>query len=449
MSRRPVLTILSILMILTVASFSVQAATQLSVMLNAERGGKNTQDVEWLDQILPKFEQQMAAEGQDVKVEVITSALSDEDYKARLALDIQGKRGADVIAFDSFWVPEFAEAHMLLPLDQYVAQWPDWSQFYDSMKTMGAFGGHQYLLMSGTDVRMLYYNKTLFRKAGLPVPWRPKNWDDIFAAAKALAKLPGVTPLQINAGTDMGEATTMQGALMVLISDGGSIFDWKTNKWIVKSPQLLDMLNFYKTVYVDKKWGDAQLQLSPKSRDKSFQLFQAGKIAVLAEGTWFWNSVISPNGAWAISNRDEVIGWAPFPGSGKAGAPPVASISGGTGFVINPSTKHAKLAWELLAFLSSKDSMLAHYKLKPTIPSRKDVAASPLVQADKFTAETAAALVPYTQYRPGFPVYPQISYQIQLATERVVSGQMTPKEALDAYAKAVAGLVGADKVEIK
>jgi multiple sugar transport system substrate-binding protein len=44
------------------------------------------------------------------------------------------------------------------------------------------------------------------------------------------------------------------------------------------------------------------------------------------------------------------------------------------------------------------------------------------------------------------PGYPKISYQAQLMTERVVSGQMTPEEAMAAYAEALKEIVGPENV---
>ncbi len=46
------------------------------------------------------------------------------------------------------------------------------------------------------------------------------------------------------------------------------------------------------------------------------------------------------------------------------------------------------------------------------------------------------------------PDYPKISYEAQLMTERVVSGEMSPEEAMQAYADAVTEIVGADNVII-
>ncbi|MGE5586612.1 MAG: extracellular solute-binding protein [Clostridia bacterium] len=439
-----------VIVLLLGLSAAEAAPITLQIMANAVKGGKNTQDAEWIEKMIPEFEKDMKAQGQDIRVEFVPSGINDEDYKARLALDIKGGGGPDVIAFDHFWVPEFAEANFLLPLDSYLKTWPDWNQYFDTMKAMGAYQGKTYLVMSGTDVRMIYYNKELFKKAGIPVPWQPKNWEELLQACRTIKqKLPGVTPIQLNAGVEMGEATSMQGFYMALCAAGGWIYNWDTGKWIVKSPELLEALKLYRTIYVDEKLGDAMLQVSPKAREKSFALFSTEKIAMYVEGTWMWSSVISPNGAWAIPDRDTRIGWAAFPGSGKPGAPPFASVSGGTGWVVNPNTKHPDLAFKLLAKLNSAQARVAYWKVKPGIPARKDLADMPEVKADVFISETTKKLVPYTTYRPGQPAYPQVSYQVQLMTERVVTGQMTPEQALDAYAKAVTELAGEAKVEIQ
>ena len=444
------ISLVAVVVSLFVFSTAAAAPVTLQLIANAVKGGKNTQDVEWIEKTIPEFEKEMKAQGQDVRVEFVPQGIGDEDYKARLALDIKGGGGPDVIAFDHFWVPEFAEAKFLLPIDEYLKTWPDWSQYFDSMKAMGAFKGQTYLVMAGTDVRMIYYNKALFKKAGLATPWQPKNWDELLKACRTIKrKLPNVTPIQLNAGVGMGEATSMQGFYMALQSTGGWIYNWNTGKWIVKSPALLDALKLYKTIYVDEKLGDAMLQVSPKARDKSFALFSAERTAMYVEGTWMWTSVISPNGAWGIPDRDTRIGWAAFPGSGKPGAPPFASVSGGTGWVINPNTKHPDLAFRLLAKLNSAAARIEYWKLKPGIPARKDMADMPEVKANAFISETTKKLVPYTTYRPGQPAYAEVSYQVQLMTERVVTGQMSPEQALDAYAKAVTGLAGEAGVEVQ
>jgi multiple sugar transport system substrate-binding protein len=89
--------------------------------------------------------------------------------------------------------------------------------------------------------------------------------------------------------------------------------------------------------------------------------------------------------------------------------------------------------------MNSRESLEAFQQIQPRIRVRDDV---PVPNAP-FLTETAAALGPLTTSRPNESVYAEVSAAAQLMTERVVSGQMNPRQAMDAYADAIVELVGA------
>ena len=147
------------------------------------------------------------------------------DYYTKLALMNKAPATApDVMYEDTFLVKADAQAGYLLPLDEYTAKWKDWSQFYDNAKQAGeGVDGKTYGVPMGTDTRALWYNKDIFKKVGLPVPWQPKTWDDVLAAAKTIKeKDPGVIPFNLYSGKPQGEASTMQGFEMLLYGADGS-----------------------------------------------------------------------------------------------------------------------------------------------------------------------------------------------------------------------------------
>ena len=166
---------------------------------------------------------------------------------------------------------------------------------------------------------------------------------------------------------------------------------------------------------------------------------------MLVEGDWFWRSVLAPGSEWAVPNRNEVVDWAMMPakepGAGYRGQNFV-TISGGTGFILNPNTKHPEEAWALMRFAFSREMQLEFQKLQPRIRARTDVP----VTGDPVMSEMAKALLPLTTVRPMLPGYPKISYEAQLMTERVVAGVMTPEEAMEAYAEAIKEIVGPENV---
>jgi multiple sugar transport system substrate-binding protein len=235
----------------------------------------------------------------------------------------------------------------------------------------------------------------------------------------------------------------MQGWFMALLGAGEHMYDFDQQKWIVSSPAILSALNLYKTIYVDEKLGDARMQLVQDGRNQSFAAFAEGKIAILVEGDWFWRSAILNQMDQAT--RDAEVGWAKMPaeqpGMGYNGQDYV-TISGGGGWILNPNTEHPAEVWALLAFLSGKDAQMAYEEIQPRINFRDDVP----VAGDPVMSSMADALLSVTTVRPMLPEYQKISEAAQLMTERVVSGEMSPEEAMQAYAEAVTEIAGADNV---
>lgn len=428
------------------------APVKLSIICRCVIGGTGDNTAKWLTQyVIPKFQDQMKAQGKNVTVELVQFGGSDEELKARYALDLKAGSGNDVMAFDGFWVPEFVEGGLLKPLETVVGanykDWEGWSHIPKTVQQLLTYKDQLYGIPLGTDARAIWYRKDIFKEAGLPDNWQPKSWNDVLDAARKIkAAKPNTFPLQINAGTAMGEATTLQGWYMVFLGTGSNVYDFKTNKYPVSGQPFIDALNFYKTVYVDEKLGDARMQLLKDGRDRSFLAFRDGTIAMLVEGDYFWRSVLA-SGSTKMDNRDQVVGWAKMPaeapGKGINGQDFVTA-SGGTGFTLNPNTKNPAEAWALMSFMFGKDSMDALQGFEPRIRSRDDVA----VPNDPVMTAMVKDLLPITVIRPSDAAYSKtVSPAIQIMTERVVSGEMTPQQAMEAYAKDVTAAVGADKVE--
>ena len=88
------------------------------------------------------------------------------------------------------------------------------------------------------------------------------------AARTIKEALPDVIPIQLNGGVAMGEATTMQGALPLLAAAGGQVYDAETGLWTGATPEMIQMLGTYATIYGDEGLGDVDLQLLQDGRDQ-------------------------------------------------------------------------------------------------------------------------------------------------------------------------------------
>ncbi|MFG2000419.1 extracellular solute-binding protein [Spirillospora sp. NPDC048911] len=418
----------------------------LVISRNAIEGGKNTEEAEWITKtVIPRFVAAQKAKGVTAKVTFRGYGVDDEPYKTKIALDLKSKSGADVFDMDGIWVGEFSQAGYIAPLGSVAGPraetWDGWTQIPKAVQGLATFEGKRYGIPASTDGRVLFFNKRLFARAGLPANWQPKSWDEILTAGQALKKLPGVVPVQLNAGTAMGEATAMQGVLPLLAGAGAEIYSG--GKWTGGGTAVKNVLGLYSKIY-GQGLGDPKLQQEAKGRDKSFAAFAAGKIGILAEGDYFWRDVINPKtGIAKMADRDQAVGYAMFPAitPGKGiRAQSFTSMSGGAVTVVNPNTKYPQQALDLLTFMNSPEMHKARTAGTPEITSRTDVNAE-ILKGDAFLSYLAEKVLPITAYRPGLAAYPQVSTALQEATASVVSGK-SPDEAAAQYGKKLEGIVG-------
>lgn len=428
----------------------------LTISTNAISGGKNAQEADWITKVLiPAFEKAERAKGRDVTVKYQANGIDDSKYGEKLQLSLKAGGGPDIFTIGGDTISQYAKAGYVKPLRTIVGPkadtWSGWKQIEKVVRQNVSLGGKPYGIPNGTDGRVLYYNKKLFAKAGLPADWQPKSWADILSAGAKLDKLPGVTPIQLNAGTPMGEATTMQGFLPLLAGAGAEIYDAKTGKYQGDTRAIRDVLNFYRTLYVKGTLGDPKLQQDPNGRDVSFSEFSAGKLGIIGESDYLWRSVICPDksicNATAMPKRNSTVGYAMIPaetpGSGVAGQDFV-SMSGGGGYTINPNTKYPQQAWDLLTFMSSPEQIKA--ELGDTVRITANTAVNKqILTRDPALSFIADKVIPITRFRPSEEHYAAVGALLEEASGQIVAGKPVT-EVAKTYEQGVVKLVGADHV---
>jgi len=406
------------------------------------------ENLKWWTQLTPQIE--AAVPG--VKLKLDTIVASEGDYYTKIDLALRSASTApDLVKEDSFLIGSDATAGYLTPLNKYLATWPDYAkQWYPGMQAITTFKGKNYGVMNGTDVRGIWYNKNVFKKAGLPTTWQPHTWADILAAARTIkAKVPGVIPMNLYSGIPMDEASSLQGFQMLLYGTKDPLYDYKTNKWITSSPGFLDSLKFVQTVYDPKNLLGPTNDIALSGGAANFlqqQLFPKDKLGIDLDGSWV-PSTWSSTGAAPWPQWQKVMGMAKMP-TEFGQAPGYISMSGGWSYAISSKSAHPDLAFKVLQAANSLQNLalfdvmvgnIGVRKDETTVPSYSQVPMNPF-----FTS-----LVAFSQFRAGFPVYPEISIQIQQAMELVMTGSTTPAAAMAGFADAVKGIAGSSHVEAR
>ncbi|MEO3796221.1 extracellular solute-binding protein [Nonomuraea sp. B10E15] len=407
-----------------------------------------------LEKMLTDAKKQYEAAHAGVTIKLTPVQGNNEAYYTKLALLNRSPDSApDVYLHDTFQVNADVAAGKLAPLDDYLAKWPDWSeQFPDSVKQAAKGGdGKIYGVPISTDTRGLWYHKDVFAKAGLPVPWEPKTWNDVLTAARTIKqKLPGVLPFTMYSTKIHGEASTMQGFEMLLYgTPGGTLYDEAQKKWVAGGKQFTDALTFVNTIYREElgpKQADAH---NAKLADKvNYEWFPNAKLGIALDGAWT-ASAWKPTSTKPWAEWKDKMGWTAMP-TQNGEEPGAVSMSGGWVMAMSSYAKNKQEAWDFIAVATNKENSLTYALGSGDLAPRKDVAADPKYTGDNPSVKFFTELASVTHYRPAFEEYPKVSAQIQEALESVTTGARTPEEATAAYAKALPTAVGGpDKVLAK
>lgn len=392
-------------------------------------------DVTWRDDYIDEIAKEFEKANPGKTVKPVPIQASGNDYYTKIQQMMRSPKTApDLVYEDTFLINSDIKSGYLQPLDKYLKDWKNWDQFEDSAKEAAkAENGKTYGVPDGTDTRGLWFNKKMFKKAGLPENWAPKTWDDVLKAARTIKKkVPGVIPLNVFTGKGAGEAAAMQGFEMLLYGTQDPLYDEKSKKWVTGSKGFRDSLDFVDKVYSEKLGPEVSDALSPNIQTRvAAELIPEEKLAIALDGSWVSQQWIKTGGKpWP--EWPETMGRAPMPTQNGQGAGKV-SMSGGWTWSIPAKSGSHDLAWKLIETFQSKKNATDFCVRGAQIAVRADVAEDPKYLKSMPGIEFFTDLVEVTNYRPTLPVYPQVSAALVESMETVTTGDASPAEAAKSY----------------
>ncbi len=380
-----------------------------------------------------------------IKYELIPG--DDEALAIKEALEFASGVGADIVLINPVNLGDFVEARYLLPITEYVNEWPDWNNYTAGAKSNGFYKGEQYTIPTGMWMTGMLYRKDVFQRVGLPLEWHPSNWQDIIDAALVIKEnAPDIDiPFETAVGTIWTEDSTVHSFLPFLWGDGGEIFNYSTNKWISYSSSINKTSYFYHTMFINYELSDKTLNFEPNPYTAMVELFAQGEIGIFIQGAGIWDYEYGPEGDHPIENRNELIGYAPIPGSGRSGAPPFATMADSYTYGISASSKIPDIAFDFLKEWNTAKNLAHICAVGGPVAPRSDALDSPEYTSLPWRADWTEQ-IQYAHLYPIHEKYPEVSLLIQRLTERIVFG--TPvDEALQMYKQELVQTVGASNTE--
>ena len=113
------------------------------------------------------------------------------DMVAKIAQGIASGDVPDLMGMDLIYAPQFENANQLTDITDQTKDWAELADVSPGHKTVATFGGRLFGVPLYADVSALFYNKDLFKKAGLDPAKPPTSLAEIRTYADAITKLGG------------------------------------------------------------------------------------------------------------------------------------------------------------------------------------------------------------------------------------------------------------------
>ncbi len=335
-----------------------------------------------------------------------------------------GGKMPDIAAVDLVWMPKLVRSGALIKLDPYIDQsGVDLKDFYPETLRVSQYQGAYYSLPVSTNNLELFYNKDMFRSAGLDPGKPPATWDELVTYARKLTKQDG-SQWGMEVFTQPGEGLTWQaqvyiwqtGADFLNTSNSAPAFNSEGGEKAIGF--LVDLIQKYK--------------VSPLA---SWGLFGQGKAAMVMDGSWMV-------GIWSESAPfDWGTARVPIPADGQ----PATNMGGEQIFIGKTTPEREAAAWDFIQWFTSTETQLKWDMETGFMPVRDSVTRDSAYA--KWISETEPRLIPFVENqkhahsRPPIPNYPEVSDIFSKHVEKAFYGKVRVKEALTGAATEIAPML--------
>lgn len=280
----------------------------------------------------------------------------------KLLTSIVGGVPPDLINQDRFTIGDWASRDAFQPLDKFIeadsktAHPIGAKDFYPAAWNEAVYKGHVYAIPTGIDDRLLYYNRKMFREAGLDPNRPPRTWEELQDYAKKLTKTnPDGTFKQIGFIPNWGNSWLY----LYSWQNGGEFLSPDGRTCTLDNPATVGALKYMASIY-DMLGGYDKVSIFQSGFQGGEQdPFFKGRVAMVINGSWNVGNI-----ARYAPDLDFAMAPAPVPaerlqGKGRfAGERPYITWTGGFSLAIPSGARHPNEAWRFLRWMTSEESNL-------------------------------------------------------------------------------------------
>lgn len=290
-----------------------------------------------------------------VKLTLIPAGSS---FTQKLGAAVASHSAPDLVSLNLVYAPYFAQAGQLLDVTDRAKKLPDLDKLNKSELDLGTWDGKNYALPFTGDASVMFYNKDLFKQAGLDPEKPPTTWAEIKEDAQKITALGNDNYGYYFPGSGSGW-NLFTFTPFIWANDGDVLSgEGAKQKATLTDPAVKDALGFYRDL-----WTSGVIPKSAQTDDGTqiLSLFEAGKVGMVANGAFAYSELKSkfPNLNYGIT---------PIPG--KTGGE--ASFAGGDTIAITKDSKNPDAAWDFVSWTASKDVQEKYIAGAGVVPIRAD-----------------------------------------------------------------------------
>jgi multiple sugar transport system substrate-binding protein len=229
-------------------------------------------------------------------------ALAGIDEKAQIS--IAGGAPPDIVGLWNYNVPAFAETSAIVPLDDLAPKFGVRLENYAiGMQPVMTFKGRLWATVNTGGTLALYYNKSMFREAGLDPEAPPRTIEELDQANRR------ITRAEAGRITRMGFHHREPGWWPFIwgYQFGGSLYDEATDRSLAASPENIrgfEWVQSYPREFGLERVNEFRAGFG--NYDSALNPFLSGHLAMVIQGPWLANVI-------QVYGKDLDYGVTPFP----------------------------------------------------------------------------------------------------------------------------------------
>lgn len=286
------------------------------------------------NKIMNKIVSDYMAENKNITIEL--DSLNTDQQKIKLKTQAASDEVPDItIVNPAAQMKPFVDGGVLAPLDDMLGDGLK-ETFQSGILDYYSFNNNVYALPDGNNIAVVYYNKDLFKQAGVEIP---KTFEELIEISKKL-KAKGITPIAV------GEKDTWTGSFLfmniVLRANNGPNFlqDVLDKKKTFMDPAFVQSIQKLQDLV---QVGGFQEGATSVDQTSAANMFKTGKAAMHFIGTW-------ETGGIDASEVKDKVGVFKFPTVDGKGNPDQFMLAPGSAFAVSAKSKHLKETKDFLHY---------------------------------------------------------------------------------------------------